>query len=188
MPQKPSIITALEVLSLLPTSYTLLQPFSGDANPYFHQTKYLNFLKNTIIYNSQSLVRCTDMYPTRHYIVPSRNITFLFAPGFTLANFVHGFQFICLGRTNLDGALTDIKDIIFQTANGDRSLVRNVLLIVTDGKPTDSLNANLENTVSHFQFYATSPRSYATSLPVLRDVTSGLTRRHVWPSIYHQLT
>ena len=54
-----------------------------------------------------------------------------------------------LGRTNTQGALEMIRDTVFQQANGDRPDVPNVLIIITDGRPTDQLNTNLDAVVRH---------------------------------------
>ena len=54
-----------------------------------------------------------------------------------------------LGRTNTQQALEMIRDTVFQQENGDRPDVPNVLIIITDGRPTEQLNTNLDAVVRH---------------------------------------
>ena len=51
------------------------------------------------------------------------------------------------GRTNTQAALERIRDEVFVVANGDRPDVRNVIMILTDGEPTEDLNGQLMETV-----------------------------------------
>ena len=52
------------------------------------------------------------------------------------------------GRTNLQGGLVMIRDQVFQADNGDRADVPNVIIVITDGQPTTSLNTNLPGVVN----------------------------------------
>ena len=41
-----------------------------------------------------------------------------------------------------------IRDQVFQADNGDRADVPNVIIVITDGQPTTSLNPNLPSVVN----------------------------------------
>jgi len=57
----------------------------------------------------------------------------------SLRKAVHGIPY-CSGDTNLTGALRLTRTEIFNAVNGDRSRVRNVLILITDGNPTREIN------------------------------------------------
>ena len=51
------------------------------------------------------------------------------------------------GETNTDDALVKVRDDILTSTRGDRSSVNDLIILITDGKPTPRFNTQLTSTV-----------------------------------------
>ena len=79
------------------------------------------------------------------------------------------------GNTNTTGALRLARTAIFDTANGDRPDVLNVIVLITDGKPTREL-AGLPAEVRHIKDLGTR----IVGVGVTQEVSRNLRHHLIW--------